>query len=259
MADTNQLIYGFGRPDFLSRATSALAAQMIYVEPFGIEISGNSSKVQSKKQVEGKTVIAGSIIKSEETSAKITIEATSWMAMQLAYGELAQTSTNVEVPDIRKAKAVLNGAAGEIVDLDIATTGSFTTPIWVFDIQNDRPLTRITTGTPSVNQFLVDAVNHKIVLSPLRVGQKLAYRIVQQVPSIQSLGYEDLFTPLNQFGFTALAKGDAGDLKLVVPLMSRTSAASINLTDVTKLEITYDCLVAPGYRTAYQLLNPNAA
>jgi hypothetical protein len=255
---SNQLIYGFGRPDFLTRATAALAAQMIYVEPFGIELNGSSSKVQSFKQVEGQTVTAGSIIKKVETEAKITIEATSWMAMQLAYGELAQTSTNVEVPDIRKAKPVLNGAAGEIVDLDIATTGSFTTPIWVFDVDRDRPLIRIATGTPSVNQFLVDPVAHKIVLSPLRVGQKLAYRIVQQIPSIESLGYEDIFTPLNQFGFTALAKGDAGDFKLLVPLMSRTSAASINLTDVTKLEINYDCLVAPGYRTAYQLLNPNA-
>jgi hypothetical protein len=255
---TNQLVYGFGRPDFLTRAATAMAAQMIYVEPFGIEISGNSNKVQSKKQVEGKTVIAGSLIKSEEFSAKITIEATSWMAMQLAYGELAQTSTNVQVPDIRKSIAVLNGAAGEIVDLDILTAGSFTTPIWVFDIDSDRPLARINTGVPTVNQFLVDPVNHKIVLSPLRVGQKLAYRIVQQIPSIQSLGYEDIFTPLNQFSFTALAKGDAGDLKLVVPLMSRTSSASLNLTDVTKLEINYDCLVAPGQRTAFQLLNPTA-
>jgi hypothetical protein len=250
---SNQLIYGFGRPDFLTRATSALAAQMIYVEPFGIEISGNSNKVQSKKQVEGITQIAGSIIKSEEYTAKITIEATSWMAMQLAYGELAQTSTNVEIPDIRKGKVVLNGAAGEIVDLNILTSGGFTTPVWVFDVDNDLPLTRITTGTPSANQFLVNAAANKIVFSPLRVGQKLAYRIVQQIPSIQSLGYEDIATPLDQFGFTALAKGDAGDFKLSVPLMSRVSSASINLTDVTKLEINYDCLVAPNERKAYRL------
>ncbi len=58
-----------------------------------------------------------------------------------------------------------------------------------------------------------------------------------QIPSIESLGYEDIATPLNQFGFTALAKGDAGDFKLVVPLMSRISSASLNLTEVTKLEI----------------------
>lgn len=249
----NQLIYGFGRPDFLTRAASNLAALMIYVEPLGIEISGNSNKVQSKKQVEGITQIAGSIIKGEEYNAKITIEATSWMAMQLAYGELAKTSTDVELPDIRKAKVVLNAAAGEIVDVDILVNGAFTTPVWVFDIENDVALTPITTGTPTVNQFKADAATNKIILSPLRVGQKLAYRIVQQIPSIQSLGYEDIVTPLNQFGFTALAKGDAGDFKLVVPLMARTSSASINLTDVTKLEINYDCLVAPGERKAYKM------
>jgi hypothetical protein len=50
-----------------------------------------------------------------------------------------------------------------------------------------------------------------------------------------------------------LAKGDAVDFKLVVPLMSRTSSASLNLTDVTKLEINYDCLVALGERRAYKL------
>jgi hypothetical protein len=252
----NQLIYGFGRPDFLTRATSTLAAQMIYVEPFGIEISGNSNKVQSKKQVEGITQIAGSIIKGEEFAAKITIEACSWMAIQLGFGELAQISTNVQIPDIRRGKAVLNAAQSEIIDTDIQTIAgppAFTTPVWVFDVDNDLALTQIATGTPSINQFRVDATTNKIILSPLRANTKVAYRIVQQIPSISSLGYEDLATPLNQFAFTALAKGDAGDFKLVVPLMSRTSTASINLTDVTKLEINYDCLVAPGERKAYKL------
>jgi hypothetical protein len=246
---TNQLIYGFGRPDFLTEETSTLASKFLYVEPLSIEISGNANRLQSKKQVEGIKVVAGSKLVEEEYTAKITIEATSWMALQLAYGELAQTSTNVEIPDVRRATVALNGAAGEIVDADISAT----TPIWVFDIDGDKPLTEITTGTPTINQFKVVGASNKIEFSPLRVGEKLAYRIVQTIPSIESIGYEEVPTVLDRFGFTALAKGDAGDFKLVVPLMSRISVPTLNLGDVTTLEIEYDCLVKPGQRRAYQL------
>jgi hypothetical protein len=253
----SQIISGFGRPDFTT--VGAGAPKFIYTEPLEFSLGATSSKLQAKKYVDGIKTIAASKIGEYLYTLKLGIEAVSWTAMQFALGELAGTTASVDLPEVRYA-TVPSIAPYEIADPDLGAALG----VWAFVQESgtwgdEGSLTLLATGTPSTGQYKVDGTNNKILFNAAQAGAPIAYRLIKTYVNLKSIGQEQVATLLNSMSFSGIGYSDKEYYKIVIPKMQRVSVPSLNLSDVTKLEVEFDLAIASGRRKPFQLIQMPAS
>jgi hypothetical protein len=241
----SQILYGLGSPDFTSEA-----GKFFPVEPMEFALSGETGVKESTKYVNGKKVAAGALLDGEKYKLKVGIEAVSWTALQFAHGQIAGITPSVSLPESRSGKVPLT-APYEIVDLDIGASAG----AWVFQVDPIDKALVISVGAPAAGGFQVDAANNKLVFNAAQAGAYVQYRVFKTYTNVPSIGAEAIpvASLLDRFSFSGFCYADTKKYKIVIPRMQRISVPSLNLSDVTKLEIEYQLVVAPGQTSAYQL------
>jgi hypothetical protein len=241
----SQILYGLGAPDFTTEG-----GKFFPVEPMEFSLSGESGVKESMKYVNGRKVVAGALLDGEKYKLKVGIEAISWTALQFAHGQVAGVTPSVALPESRSAK-VPSVAPFEIVDPDIGSSAG----VWVFQVDPiDKPLV-LSAIAPVAESFQVDAANDKLVFNAAQAGAYVQYRVFKTYTNVPSIGAEAIPVAnlLDRFSFSGFCYADTKKYKIVIPKMQRISVPSINLSDVTKLEVEYQLVVAPGQIAAYQL------
>jgi hypothetical protein len=241
----SQILYGLGSPDF-----TTLGGKFIYVEPMEFAITGEGGVKESKKFVNGKLVTAGSVLDGETFKLKVGIQAASWTALQFAFGELAGVTSSVSLPEVRYARVPLV-APFEIADPDFATSAG----VWVFQVDPIDKALVLSVGVPAVGAFQVNTAGSKIVLNASQAGASVAYRVFKTYTNIASIGVEERAAGdiLDQFSFSGFCYADTKRYKIVIPKMGRISVPSLNISDVTKLEVEYQLAVVSGKQKSFEL------
>ena len=241
----SQILYGLGFPDF-----TTVAGKFLPVEPMEFAISGEGGEKKARKFVRGKMVTAGSLLDGEEFKLKVGIEAASWTALQFAMGEVAGVTPSVALPEVRYGRVPVT-APYEIVDADFGTSAG----VWVFQIDPiDKPLI-LSAVAPAVGAFQLDGANTKIIFNAAQAGASVAYRVFKTFTNLPSIGVEAVPAAnlLNSFTFSGLCYADTKQYRIVIPKMDRISVPSLNISDVTKLEVEYRLAVVPGKNKAFEL------
>lgn len=248
---TTQLIAGIGRPDFTN--LNSTLPEFYHIEPVQFKINSDSKKVESKKQVDGKVVRAGSKILEEEYTLVMTIEAASYTAMQIAFGRKS-AKVDAVLPEVRYKTVPLTGAF-EFVDTDLGAALSVQAFVTESGAWGDEgQLTLLATGTPATGQFKVDSVTNKLIFAAAQAGAPIAYRLTKSYLQLDSIGVNATAKALTRFSFSGLAYTDSGEFyKVVAPKMNLAKISSLAFDEVTKFELEYDLAVASGFSTAYQM------
>jgi hypothetical protein len=250
----SQILSGFGRPDFTALFPGATLPKFLQVEPLEFSLEATSSKLQAKKYVEGVKTIAASKVGEYLYTLKLGIEAASWTSIQFALGELAGTTASIGLPEVRYATIPLTSPY-EISDTDLTTaTGAqvFVTDSGTWGEEKSLTLT-VAVGAPSAGEFKVDSGTGKFTFNVAQAGAPIAYRIIKTYTSLASIGQEQVATLLNSMSFSGIAYSDKEYYKIIIPKMQRVSVPSLNLSDVTKLEVEFDLQTPQGMRKPFQI------
>jgi hypothetical protein len=228
------ILTGWGLPDFL------VNGYLLDVEPMEISVDASSDTKKAKKFVGGKLVTAGTATGEETYVLKLGIEAIKWQDIQFALGQLSTVASTLSLPERKEATVPLT-TPYEITDADITDTSVWVTlrdkGAWGLP----KPLTKVIT-TPSTGQFQVDAENNKLIFPAAYAGARILYRVFVEQTAIDAIGVSATPTLLNELSFSGVTYGDTetGQFKFYIPKATRSSAPSINPSDVTKLEIEYE-------------------
>jgi hypothetical protein len=246
----SQLIAGIGKWDFTNLNSNL--PEFFHMEPLKFKINADTKKVESKKQVNGQIVRAGSKILEKYYTMQFTVEAASYTVMQIAAGKKS-AKVDAVLPEVRYRNVPSTGVF-EIVDPDLGAALS----VQAFVIESgawgaEGPLTLLATGVPVAGQFRVDATNNKLIFAAAQAGAPIAYRLTKTYLQIDSIGVDALAKSLTRFSFSGLRYTDTNELyKIVIPRMNLSKFPSLIGDDVASYEFEYDLAVAPGFTTEYQ-------
>jgi hypothetical protein len=236
------LFYGSG---FLCIETKGAIKKGFFPAAIDFSLDGASEEVTAKGFVGGREVITGAALKGENYTMKLGFEALTWLTLQLVFGRLAATSLNIQSAQVRTKRI---DSAGEINDPDIlaVVTPAFLAQVIATNNASDTilaeaaPATAASALTPG--QFKIDRTANKLIFNPSQAGRLINYRVITQVPSIETLGLELGTEQLDLVSFSGLAYGSGGTKygKLVVPEMARIKVPSLSFAgSATKAEVEY--------------------
>lgn len=247
------ILFGMGRPSLVT--TIEGKQRLLTFEPMSFQLATNTDVVKSTKyNTLGQIVTAGSAQRAVNSVLTMDIEAITWMSMQIAHGEIASTSTNLEVPELRFYTLPATGLQ-EISDADITTIDKVSAAVY-----NDsfaESLVPMSTGTPGAGQFTVAAGKITVGPGPAGVARTIGYRVLKVVPTCQSLGVEDGAAKIGKLRFDGILTTDDERFvtKIIIPELSREQEPSLDIQSPTKLSLVYTLIVQAGKPRPYQLLN----
>ncbi|NCJ06683.1 hypothetical protein GS597_09220 [Synechococcales cyanobacterium C] len=245
------ILYGFG--DLELTTTDLTTNVLLPIPGIEFEINADSDKKVARFYNKGEIQVAGSKVVERTYSIKLGIEAINWLQMQLAFGELAQTVASVALPELRYA-TVPSASPYEIEDADISTTDVLCTITTRGAWGEAGPLARVTEA-PATRQFQVNTADDKLIFNAAQAGAIFAYRLFKTHSNLQAIGAGQVADVLDNFSFSGIGYGDEfqAGAKIVVPKLARASEPTLNIQDVTKLEIEFDLLTPPGKRKPYEI------
>lgn len=216
-------------------------------------LATNTEVVKSTKySTDGTIVNAGTAKRKIESVLTMGVEAINWFSMQLALGELAGVTTNLEVPELRFGTLPLTGAQ-EITDADIPANATKVTAA-VYTDNKQYSLTRVA-GVPAAGQFAVAA--GKITVGPGQAGGIIGYRILLTVPTCETIGVENVAATFSKFSFSGILKtdDDATVTKIKIASMAQEQDPSLDIQSPTTFSLVYTLLTEAGQRRPYTLIN----
>lgn len=219
------------------------------VEPMSFSLENTSNKVESVKYLDGVLVTAGTAINSSTWALTIGIQAVNWNAIQFALGELASTTPTVALPELKYATVPLV-APFEIADALIVDQN---VRVGVINDNVGGPLTSVAGAPANASEVQVDDANNKLVFDPSLAGVSVAYRVFDTKTNLSTIGVEDVYQAISQFSFEGILNTDGRDIKIVIPKLERASFPTINVDDVTQLDITFDLLNETNSRFPFEL------
>lgn len=250
------ILYGVGRVNITVETGLGASRQRVLlpIEPMSFSLQSSVDLVKSTKyNTEGVVVTAGSAKRKIDYELTLGIEAITWATMEMALGELSQTSTNAKIGSLKFASLPLTGLQ-EISDTEIpATLANVSCAVY----GDDKPqLLRGVTGVPAAGQFSVAA--GKITVGPGAEGKAIGYRLFLTVPTCRSIGVEDAnLQLLNNFAFEGVLQTDSPNTttKIYIPQLQSDTEPSISVDGVTKFELKYTMVTPPGRRRPFDLYN----
>lgn len=214
------------------------------LEPMSFSLQTSTEVVKSTKyNTEGQIVNAGSAKRKIDSTLVLGVEAINWFTLQLAFGELASASTNLEIPELRFAALPATGLQ-EINDTDIPATATKVTCA-VYTDNKQKSLLRVS-GTPAAGEFAVAA--GKITVGPGNAGSIIGYRILKVVPTCESLGVNANAARFATFSLSGILKTDSPFTvtKIDIPILSQEEDPSIDIQSPTKFDLKYTLITEPG-------------
>lgn len=219
----------------------------------GFELTFNDSLAEAKCLVDGRKQISAAAITESIASMKLTFEFVDWTILQLAFDEIAQSTSSIVLPVLKTATV---SSANEIVDTALTSA----TGVYVYKKtpQPGKYYKVITTGTPTADQVKVDTTGTKLVFASSEAGAVVQYSVRKTYTTIESIGKESTYDKFGKLAFSGIISGTefAAGMQIVVPQLSRVSTPALTITgELAKLEIDFRASVAPGFRSVFQLYN----
>lgn len=235
--------------------TASISGQerLMVLEPMSFSLQTSTEVVKSTKfNTEGQIVNAGVAKRKIESILTMGVEAINWFAMQLALGELAATSTNLEVPDLRFGTLPLTGAQ-EISDAAIPANALKVTAA-VYTDNKQKSLVRVT-GAPAAGEFAVAA--GKITVGPGNAGGIIGYRIMLTIPTCETIGVDANSAKFATFSFSGVLKTDSPYTvtKIDIPVLSQEADPSIDIQSPTRFELKYTLITEAGKPRPFTLID----
>ena len=245
------ILYGMGRPSM----TAVIAGQerLMVLEPMSFSLQTNTEVVKSTKfNTVGQIVNAGVAKRKIESVLTMGVEAINWFAFQLAFGELAAVSANIEVPDLKFGTLPLTGAQ-EISDAAIPATASKVTAA-VYTDNKQKSLIRVT-GVPVAGEFAVAA--GKITVGPGYAGGIIGYRIMLTIVTCETIGVDSNSAKFATFSFSGVLATDNPFTvtKINIPILSQESDPSVDIQSPTKFELKYTLITEAGKPRPFTLID----
>ena len=244
------ILYGLARPTL----TTIVAGKerLLTLEPMSFSLAVNTDVVRSTKfNTEGQVVIAGTAKRAITSTLTLGVEAITWMTMQIAHGELASTSTNLEVPDLKFATLPATGLQ-EINDVAILSLAKTTVAVYT----DDKAVSLMpVTGVPAAGQYSV--ASGKITVGAGYGGSIIGYRLLSVIPTCETLGVEDGATKLAGFRLDGILQSDSKThvRRIMIPQLSQENEPSIEIAAPTKMDLTFTLITQAGRPRPYELYN----
>lgn len=219
----------------------------------GFELTFDDSLAEAKCLVDGRKQISAAAITETIASMKLTFEFVDWTILQLAFDELAQSTSTIVLPVLKTATV---NSSNEVVDTELTSA----TGVYVYrkTPQPGKYYEIITTGTPTADQAKVDTAATKLVFASSEAGAVVQYTVNKTYTTIESIGKESTYDKFGKLSFSGIISGTefSTGMQIVVPQLSRVSTPALTITgELARLEIDFRASVAPGFRSVFQLYN----
>lgn len=245
------ILYGIGRPSMVTQVDNK--SRLITFEPVSFQLATNTDVVKSSKfNTEGQVVTAGTAQKAVNSTLTMSVEAITWMSMQLAHGEFASVTTNYETSDLKFVTLLPTGPQ-TIADSAVTTLGK--TTVAVYNDSYAESLVPVS-GVPGAGQYSVAAGVITVGPGPAGVSRIIGYRVLSTVPTCESIGVEATAKTMSKFRFDAVLKNDDIGFvtKLVIPELSLEQQPSISIESPTKFDLVYTLVTQTGKKRPYELI-----
>ncbi|MEM8602838.1 MAG: hypothetical protein AAGF24_03245 [Cyanobacteria bacterium P01_H01_bin.121] len=254
------LVNGLGRLHL--EALDLPEPKYIHVEPIEFSLDGEAQEVESEKYVDFEKVIAGARRSGRKFTLSMNIQAVTWPTLQLALGEIAGVTPNIALPEIRYGN-IPPGAPYEVSNSEITTIDVQATVV----TEGDEIMLDKASGTPNAGQFEVDVGSPpgKLIFNSAQAGKRVAYRIFKPYTNLESIGEEEAYQILTNFGFTGTVWSDSRYYRIVIPRLQMSNVPSLNIGEVTTLELTFKLINIGNSRLPFKVFkmpadyNPTAA
>jgi hypothetical protein len=235
-------IFGIGETT-LSTLDPTTGDRQSFAGPFSqVSLEGEAENVKAQGWIGGKLQTTSSAITSETWTLTLTFQETDRRALELAFGEIAETIPSITVP--RTAIGVVPTAA----PYEIAVPG----------IATGAEVRVVTSGIDAVQVPTADVTldSNKVTLTADYAGKGVSVHYYQTLAGATAIGVADDPKLLNELSFSAKLYGPQfpKGILLVVPKINRISLPSYTTGDVSEWEVQFEAAAPPGERSVYQLI-----
>jgi len=248
------LLYGMGR--FVIETVGLTPNILVPAEPVTFSMNVDSEDQESLKWKDGIKVAAGAATTKVTYTLQFNVQAATWFVMQLATGELAQTTASASLKDVKYGTVPLT-APYEIADEALTTQNVLVSITTSGAWGKARPLTLTAaeaTAPATANEVQVKtSAPKKLVFDATAAGAPIAYRVLNTYTSLSSIGVEASAVTLSAFGFAGIAYGDEEKYRIDVPRMVNIGRPTIEVNDVTELEFNYKLITTGADRLPFKM------
>lgn len=224
------------------------------------EMSTDTTFGEAKCMKKGILLTTASAITAETFSLNLTYQFNDWVNLQLLFGELASTESNVSLP-VAKAQEVPATGPYVITDTDITTLTAGT--VCVTDVTNGELLNIVTSGTPNPGEVDVDGTTNELTFNAAQAGITVEYVVDKAYTSIEAIGVADDVDFLSNLAFTGLIASTPDGVEgyqIIINQLERITTPTITLAgDVAEITIEYRCIVPAGKRKPFELYRLSTA
>lgn len=235
------------------RGENALFSQCLA----SFELTSDTTFGEAQCQKKGILQTVAGAITAETFTLSLTYEFNDWTNLQLLFGELATSESNVVLP-VAKAAEVPTGLVITDTDITAATAAS----VLVTDVTNNILLTVVAVA-PNANEVQVDGTTGELTFNASQAGATVEYVVDKTYTTIEAIGVADTVDLLTNLSFTGLIASttDGTDgYQIIVDKLERTTTPTVTLAgDVATISIEYRCLALPGKRKPFALYRLSTA
>lgn len=258
------MLYGAGSLYLISKDidTNSLRGENL-IHPLSVasfELTFDTQNTEAKALIAGKKQIVAAAITEDIGTLKLTFEYVDWQTVQLAYDELASTTTSLQFPKLKSAVVALDGAASSISDAAFTSTQVVGEDVFFYVASK---------GTWGDRRYLTEAevtmASGKATLAADDefVGAVVQYTIPKTYTNIETIGVASAADGYGKLAFSGVVSGtEFGQLGMgiVVHELYRISTPQFAITgDMAEMTIEFRTGVPAGKRKAFELYKLNAA
>lgn len=199
--------------------------------------------------------IADTAITRRTWTMALEFQYVDWTTIQLAYDELAQTLTSVDLP---KRKVAIIDENGEVADTDITTGNEAGFLAYLSSPGQKATFLKVVTSSPAVDEVQYNATSSKLILNVANAGKKITYRVNRTYTNVEAIGVADTYDKFGSLAFSGIVgfSNNAAQvgMQLIVPQLNRVSSPEVTVNgDLVSLSLEYRLATPTGSRAPFQL------
>lgn len=224
-------------------------------------LSFEDNKIEAKCLEGGKRELKAVAITETIATITFTFEIVNWNQLGFAYDEIPVTSTDVVIPELRRAVV----DAGSIVDADITAINEALTSDGIMAYRetesatvNANYLTKVVGAPSAIDEFEVDTGATSLNFTAGNNGATIAYAVPLEYTSIASIGVASAFDRFGDFGFYGVVTSTESlqGWEIVIPKIQRVSTPEFTVNgDLAELELEAQPVLATGKRSVVEFYN----
>lgn len=225
----------------------------LYISAF--ELTFEDNNIEAKALIDGKRQIKAAAINESIATLTLTFEYQDWNTLGMAFDELPQTSSNVNIPMIKSAIATSAspGDPADITDAEIVGTEVVGEDIFVYVASKgdwgDRKYLEAADVTVAAGQFSLPTAYD---------GAVIEYTLNKSFTSIDTIGIGANYDSYGKLVFNGVVSGTefGKGMGIIIPELNRISTPQLTVNgDLAEMTVEFRCGVPAGKRRPFELYN----